>query len=164
MPCKKDRNRYHVGNSFYQVAMRLSSQRPKLTDPAEHHRKTRQARALEIAQDYVEVIADLIEEGGEARLVDIARRIGVTHVTVNRTVARLQKQGLLVSERYRSIFLTDEGTRLAQQVKRRHEIVLNFLRALGIKEKIAQSDAEGIEHHVSDETLKAFERFTRKGR
>jgi DtxR family manganese transport transcriptional regulator len=144
--------------------MRLSSKRPKLTDPAEHHRKTRQARALEIAQDYVEVIADLIEEGGEARLVDIARRLGVTHVTVNRTVGRLQKQGLLVSERYRSIFLTDEGTRLAQQVKRRHEIVLNFLRALGIKEKIAQNDAEGIEHHVSDETLKAFERFTRKGR
>jgi DtxR family manganese transport transcriptional regulator len=60
--------------------------------------------------------------------------------------------------------LTDEGTRLAQQVKRRHEIVLNFLRALGIKEKVARNDAEGIEHHVSDDTLKAFERFTRRRR
>ncbi len=144
--------------------MRALHQRRKPTDQAEHHRKTRQARAHEIAQDYVEVIADLIAEGGEARLVDIARRIGVTHVTVNRTVARLQKQGLLSSEKYRSIFLTDEGTRLAQQVKRRHEIVLNFLRSLGIKEKVARNDAEGIEHHVSDETLKAFERFARRRR
>ena len=144
--------------------MRSATPRRKPTDQAEHHRKTRQARAHEIAQDYVEVIADLIEEGGEARLVDIARRIGVSHVTVNRTVARLQKQGLLLSEKYRSIFLTDEGTRLAQQVKRRHEIVLNFLRALGIKEKVARIDAEGIEHHVSDDTLKAFERFTRRRR
>jgi DtxR family manganese transport transcriptional regulator len=144
--------------------MRSSSPRRKPADQAEHHRKTREARAHEIAQDYVEVIADLIEEEGEARLVDIARRIGVTHVTVNRTVARLQKQGLLVSAKYRSIFLTDEGTRLAQQVKRRHEIVLNFLRALGIKEKVALNDAEGIEHHVSDETLRAFERFTRRKR
>ncbi len=151
-------------NAFYHVAMNSASHRRKPIDQAEHHRKARQARAHEIAQDYVEVIADLIEEEGEARLVDIARRIGVTHVTVNRTVARLQKQGLLVSAKYRSIFLTDEGTRLAQQVKRRHEIVLNFLRALGVKEKVARNDAEGIEHHVSDETLKAFERFTRRKR
>jgi DtxR family manganese transport transcriptional regulator len=144
--------------------MSRSLPRRKQTDYAEHHKKTRQARAVEIAQDYVEVIADLIAEGGEARVVDVARRIGVTHVTVNRTVARLRKQGLLASERYRSIFLTDEGIQLAHQVKRRHEIVLSFLKALGVREKIALSDAEGIEHHVSDETLRAFERFTRKRR
>jgi len=138
--------------------------RRKQTDQAEHHKKTRQARSVEIAQDYVEVIADLIAEGGEARVVDVARRIGVTHVTVNRTVARLRKQGLLASERYRSIFLTEDGMRLAQQVKRRHEVVLNFLKALGVRERVALNDAEGIEHHVSDETLRAFERFTRKRR
>ena len=125
---------------------------------AEHHRKAREARASEIAHDYVEVIDDLIKAGSEARLVDIARRLGVTHVTVNRTVARLRKQGLVISERYRSIFLTEAGKKLAEQVRRRHRIVLDFLLSLGIREGIARTDAEGIEHHVSKATLRAFER------
>jgi DtxR family manganese transport transcriptional regulator len=129
-------------------------------DPAEPHRRTRMARAHEIAQDYVEVIAELIEERGEARAIDISRRLGVTHVTVNRTVARLRKQGLVVSERYRSIFLTPEGQALARDVRHRHVVVLDFLRALGVREDVARTDAEGIEHHVSEDTLRAFERFT----
>jgi DtxR family manganese transport transcriptional regulator len=112
-----------------------------------------------LAQDYVEVIDDLIRECGEARVVDIAKRLGVTHVTVTRTVSRLQKQGLVRAERYRSIFLSEEGKKLAQRVRKRHRVVLEFLLALGIGEATARVDAEGIEHHVSDETVRAFTRF-----
>jgi DtxR family manganese transport transcriptional regulator len=124
----------------------------------ENFRRSRRDRATEIAQDYVEAIADLSESLGEARVVDLARQLGVTHVTVNRTLSRLQQAGYVNTRPYRSIFLTDAGRRLAAECKRRHETVAAFLRSLGIPEKISEMDAEGIEHHVSPETLAAFER------
>jgi DtxR family transcriptional regulator, manganese transport regulator len=129
---------------------------------AENFRRSRRDRALETAQDYVEAIADLTIARGEARVVDLARRLGVTHVTVNRTLARLQKNGFVSTEPYRAIFLTDAGNKLAAECKRRHETVVSFLRSLGISERIAELDAEGIEHHVSPETLAAFERLLKK--
>jgi DtxR family manganese transport transcriptional regulator len=127
---------------------------------AEYLSQTRREHANEIAEDYVEAIADLVTEVGEARVVDLAKRLGVTHVTVNRTVARLQNAGLVTSEPYRAIFLTDKGRTLATACKSRHETVVAFLRSLGISERIAEMDAEGIEHHVSPETLSAFKRHT----
>src|SRR5580698_4313408 len=129
---------------------------------AENFRRSRRDRALETAQDYVEAIADLTIARGEARVVDLARRLGVTHVTVNRTLARLQKSGYVKTEPYRAIFLTDAGDKLAAECKRRHDTVVSFLRLLGVSERIAELDAEGIEHHVSPETLAAFERRLKK--
>ena len=126
---------------------------------AEPFRRSRRDRALETAQDYVEAIADLMASQGEARVVDLAQRLGVTHVTVIRTIARLQKAGFVTAQPYRAIFLTDAGHKLAKESKQRHEIVTAFLRSLGISERIAELDAEGIEHHVSPETLAAFERL-----
>ena len=125
-------------------------------------RRSRRDRALETAQDYVEAIADLSAAVGEARVVDLARRLGVTHVTVNRTLARLQRAGFVSTKPYRAIFLTDAGKKLADECKRRHETVVSFLRALGVSERIAELDAEGIEHHVSPETLAAFERLLKR--
>jgi DtxR family transcriptional regulator, manganese transport regulator len=121
-------------------------------------RRTREEHSSETAQDYVELIANLIATTGEARAIDIARFLGVTHVTVGRTIQRLQRNGLVTTQPYRSIFLTDAGRKLAKESQRRHEIVVEFLRSLGIPPKVAQSDAEGIEHHVSKETLSAFVR------
>ena len=118
--------------------------------------KTRREHAHEIAEDYVEAIADLTAEVGEARLVDLAKCLGVTHVTVNRTIARLQKSGLVKTEPYRAIFLTPKGKRLAKTCKERHQVVVEFFQSLGIPDHIAERDAEGVEHHVSPETLKAF--------
>lgn len=121
-------------------------------------RRTREEHSQETAQDYVELIADLIEETGEARVVDLARRLGVTHVTVGRTIQRLQREGLVTAQPYRAIFLTPEGQKLARESRRRHEVVVAFLKSLGVPDSVAQSDAEGIEHHVSKETLAAFQR------
>lgn len=119
---------------------------------------TRRARKAEIAEDYVELIADLIDTDGEARAVDIARRLGVSHATVIKTVARLQREGLVVTKPYRSVFLTEEGRRMAQWSRDRHELVVKFLLALGVSAEAAHADAEGMEHHVSPETLAAFQR------
>ena len=91
-------------------------------------------------------------------MVDLARRLGVTHVTVNRTLARLKRAGYVNTKPYRAIFLTDAGQKLAAESKLRHETVVAFLQSLGVSKKIALMDAEGIEHHVSPETLAAFER------
>lgn len=124
--------------------------------------RTRQQHAQERAQDYVEAIADLIQACGEARATDLAKSLGVTHVTVIRTVQRLQREGLVTTHPYRSIFLTDAGRRLAAKAKDRHEKVVAFLQALGVSPSVARFDAEGIEHHVSPETLAAFEKFTLK--
>ena len=124
-------------------------------------RRTRSANDAETSQDYLEVIADLIDSAGEARAVDIARRLGVTHVTVVKTVGRLQRNGLVTSRPYRSIFLTDNGREIALDARRRHEIVRAFLVALGVPPRTAEADAEGMEHHVSEETLTVFVKFTR---
>lgn len=129
---------------------------------AESLQQTRREHASEIAEDYVEAIADLTAVQGEARVVDLARRLGVTHVTVNRTLARLQRDGYVTAQPYRAIFLTPAGQRLAGAAQQRHTTVVAFLRSLGIGEKRAELDAEGIEHHVSPETLAAFERHLRK--
>jgi DtxR family transcriptional regulator, manganese transport regulator len=131
---------------------------------AENLSQTRREHANEIAEDYVEAIADLVAETGEARVVDLAKRLGVTHVTVNRTIARLQRGGFVTSQPYRAIFLTDRGRNLAATCKSRHETVVAFLRSLGIPERVAERDAEGIEHHVSPETLAAFNATMRNAR
>ncbi|MBL8991566.1 MAG: manganese-binding transcriptional regulator MntR [Phycisphaerae bacterium] len=127
--------------------------------PAAWHTRTRQAHALETAEDYVEAIDDLQAGQGEARVVELARRLGVSHVTVVRAIARLSRAGLVTARPYRAIFLTDAGKRLAERVRRRHQVVVQLLMAVGVPEEIARADAEGIEHHVSKPTLAAFERF-----
>lgn len=139
--------------------------RARLDDPSRQAAgfdRMRQARQTEIAEDYVELIADLIAEQGEARAVDLAERFGVSHATVNKTLARLQREGLVQTRPYRSIFLTDAGAEVAERSRRRHEIVLSFLHAIGVPVEAAAIDAEGIEHHVSEETLAVFERIARQ--
>ena len=147
------------------AAIGLEPSRPALVAPeeqADHHRQTRAALQTAVAEDYVELIADLIESTGEARATDIARRLGVTHASVTKTVARSQQGGLVATQPYRAIFLTQEGRRIAEASKRRHEIVVAFLLAIGVGEDAARADAEGLEHHVSAETLAAFERVVRE--
>ena len=130
---------------------------------AQAHRQTRREHATETAEDYVEAIAALIASDGEARAVDLARRLGVSHVTVIRTIARLQRDGWVSTKPYRSIFLTRKGARLAEESRRRHEVVQRFLISIGVPEEAARNDAEGIEHHCSPATLDAFQRHLQGG-
>ena len=136
--------------------------RASMKHQAENLSHVRRENANEVAEDYVEAIADLVAETGEARVVDLANRLGVTHVTVNRTIGRLRKAGLVTAQPYRAIFLTERGNTLAAMCKNRHETVVAFLRSLGVPERVAERDAEGIEHHVSPETMAAFKAALRK--
>lgn len=121
--------------------------------------KVRVDHSTETAEDYVEGISDIIHRHGECRVKDLARRMGVSHATVVRTIARLAKAGLAMSEPYRPIRLTAKGEQIAAQSRRRHEIVLSFLLALGVQSVEAARDAEGIEHHVSPNTLERMKAF-----
>jgi len=139
----------------------------ELIDPAEQvesFRQVREARRTERLEDYVELIADLIDDGGEARQVDIASRLGVTQPTVAKMLKRLAEAGLITQRPYRGVFLTPAGRALADESRSRHQVVEAFLRALGVSAETARRDAEGIEHHVSPETLAAFARFCRRTR
>lgn len=131
------------------------------SEQARNHLQTRAAHETETAHDYVETIGDLIDEHGTARTVDLARRMGVSHVTVIKCVARLQARRLVRTKPYRGIELTRLGATLAQEARHRHRVTVAFLEALGVSAGTARRDAEGIEHHLSTETLAAFESFVR---
>ena len=135
-----------------------------VSDSAAKFDRIRRAHQSEVAEDYVEMISDLIEETGEARTVDLAARFGVTSPTVNAIVRRLQRENLVETRPYRSIFLTEAGKALAESSRARHQIVRDFLVTIGVPETIAEEDAEGVEHHVSEETLAVFAQITAAGK
>ena len=134
---------------------------PAQAEPKARNRfvRARDARQGEIAEDYVELIDDLIRERGEARAAEIARALGVSHVTVIRTVGRLARDGLVATEPYSAVTLTEPGRVLAARARARHEIVAGFLRAIGVDEATAREDAEGMEHYASDTTLRAMQKM-----
>lgn len=127
---------------------------------SEPHRRTRRDHASETAEDYVEAVAELIQERSACRVVDLARRFGVSHVTVNRIVRRLHNEGLLIAEPYQPVLLTAKGRRLAEKSRERHQIVCDFLLAIGLDAATAALDAEGMEHHISPKTLLRFKALT----
>ncbi len=126
--------------------------------------RIRQSHQSEVAEDYVEMIAELITETGEARAVDLAQRFGVTAPTVNATIQRLVREGYVETQPYRSIFLTEAGWSLAKICAGRHAIVRDFLLLIGVTPATAEADAEGLEHHVSPETLEAFKTMIDRAR
>ena len=149
---------------FPRIHMSASKITPDVANSAAKFDRIRRAHQSEVAEDYVEMIYDLIAETGEARTVDLAARFGVTSPTVNAIIQRLQREDLVETRPYRSIFLTEAGRALAEASRVRHQIVRDFLITIGVPVAIAEEDAEGVEHHVSKETLAVFARITEQGR
>ncbi len=119
---------------------------------------TRKHHNRETAEDYTEMIADLIKQNGEARTCELARKLGVSHVTAVKTLKRLQRDGYVMTAPHKPIELTEKGQELASFSKWRHQTLMKFLVAIGVPEKVAMIDVEGMEHHVSPETLEAFQK------
>ena len=142
--------------------IRTTTQLVNVEEHVEGFRQVREAHRRELIDDYVELISDLIREVGEARQVDMAARLGVSQPTVAKMLKRLASVGLIEMIPWRGVFLTPEGEKLAQESRERHQLVENFLLVLGVSPEIARRDAEGMEHHVSEETLVKFREFTLK--
>ena len=140
--------------------IKKTTQLVNVEEHVEGFRQVREAHRRELIDDYVELISDLIREVGEARQVDMAARLGVSQPTVAKMLKRLASVGLIEMIPWRGVFLTPEGEKLAQESRERHQLVENFLLVLGVSPEIARRDAEGMEHHVSEETLAMFLKFT----
>ena len=123
--------------------------------------RVREDHSREMAEDYTELVLELGKEDLPVRPADLARALGVSHVTVLRTLTRLERQSLLERDAESGVTLTRSGRRLAQAARRRHAIVVAFLQQIGVPLAQSESDAEGIEHHCSDVTLRRMRRFLR---
>jgi Mn-dependent DtxR family transcriptional regulator len=108
-------------------------------------------------EDYLEQILDLINTKGYARVADIAHGLRISQASVTNMVQRLDAEGLLKYEKYRGLVLTTAGETLARNIMRRHQLLSDFLRMIGIDEEVIYHDVEGMEHHISPQTLRAIE-------
>ena len=126
---------------------------------ADRFARARSAQSTALLEDYAELIADLLDQQGEARTIDMARRLGVSHATAVKALSRLKREGLVTARPYRGVFLTEAGRGMAERARARHRLVVDLLLALGVPREAAEQDAEGIEHHVGEATLDAFARF-----
>lgn len=128
---------------------------------ARKHQRVRKQHSNELAQDYVEAIHEIAEKGQTPRVTDLQDVFGVSHVSVVRALQRFEKRGLL-DRSGDGLSLTNEGRKMATEAAARHTLVVDFLRKLGVNEHQADADAEGMEHHISTETLAAMRRFLDK--
>jgi Mn-dependent DtxR family transcriptional regulator len=108
-------------------------------------------------EDYLERILELINSKGYARVIDIASALKISQASVTNMVQRLDAEGLLEYEKYRGLVLTAAGERLARKITRRHRLLTDFLKLLGLDEQVIHHDVEGMEHHISPPTLRAIE-------
>ena len=105
------------------------------------------------AEDYLERIHELIEEKGYARVVDIASSLQVSRASVSSMVQKLGDLGYLNYEKYRGLILTQKGRAVARGIQKRHETLSRFFSLLGIDAGTQRKDIEGIEHHMSPQTV-----------
>lgn len=120
--------------------------------------RAREDHRTEVREDYLELIYRL-GGTGEVRTADLVSALGVAQPTVTQTLDRLEREGLVRVARRRGVSLTEEGWRLALEAKERHELTVRFLVALGVPSGVAELDAEGIEHHLSETTVAAIGRY-----
>ncbi|WP_428908857.1 transcriptional regulator MntR [Niallia sp. Krafla_26] len=104
-------------------------------------------------EDYIEQIYILIEQKGYARVSDIAENLSVHPSSVTKMVQKLDKDKYLVYEKYRGLSLTPKGKKIGQRLVYRHELLEQFLRVIGVKEELIYEDVEGIEHHLSWDSI-----------
>jgi DtxR family transcriptional regulator, manganese transport regulator len=112
------------------------------------------------AEDYLERILELIKSKGYARVVDIAAALKISQASVTNMVQRLDAEGLLKYEKYRGLILTAAGERVARSIAHRHKLLTDFLKLLGLSDRVIHHDVEGMEHHISPPTLRAIEALT----
>ncbi len=123
---------------------------------------TRSHHSHEAAEDYCELILKILETRREARTCDIAKRLGISHVTAIRTLKRLQLEGYIKTSPRRPVTLTQKGRKTAFFAKERHLLLVEFLVRIGVPRDLAEIDIEGAEHHFSEVTLASIRSFMEK--
>ena len=113
----------------------------------------------ESAEDYLERIELLILDKGYARVSDVAEQLGLSQPSVSVMIKKLAERGLLEREPYRGFRLTEAGRAISADIRHRHKILSAFLTLLRVPPAVREHDVEGLEHHLSGETLAIIERL-----
>ncbi|MFT8871077.1 MAG: transcriptional regulator MntR [Sporolactobacillus sp.] len=100
-------------------------------------------------EDYIERIYWLIQDKGYARVSDIAEALDVHSSSVTKMVQKLDKDQYLIYEKYRGFILTPKGKKMGKRLVYRHELLEGFLKLIGVDDDNVYKDVEGIEHHLS---------------
>ncbi|MFC7440937.1 transcriptional regulator MntR [Laceyella putida] len=108
-------------------------------------------------EDYLENIYKLIEQKGYARVSDIAEALEVHPSSVTKMVQKLDQNKYLVYEKYRGLVLTSKGKKIGKRLMDRHQLLEQFLRLIGVSEDQIYHDVEGIEHHLSWDSITCIE-------
>ena len=125
------------------------------------HKKSQSALGSSATvEDYLERILELIKSKGYARVIDIAAALQISQASVTNMVQRLDAEGLLKYEKYRGLVLTESGEKLARKIAHRHKLLTDFLKLLGLNDRVISHDVEGMEHHISLPTLRAIAALT----
>jgi DtxR family manganese transport transcriptional regulator len=114
-------------------------------------------------EDFLEIILELIEAKGEARVAEIADHLSVSRPTVTQMIGRMVVDGWVTQESYQPIHLTPRGAAHAEWMRHRHGVLVRFLRLIGLPESRAHLETEGIEHHLPHDTIAAIERLVENG-
>ncbi|MBA3978550.1 MAG: transcriptional regulator MntR [Nitrosopumilus sp.] len=141
---------------------RLESIRDAHNNERREGKEERIDTTTDAMEDYLEVMYELIQKKGYATTIDIANYLHVSSPSVTKMVKRLDKMGYLVYEKYRGLQLTSEGIAVAKNIHKNHDLLVEFLKMIGIDEEIANRDAEGIEHHLHPQTMEKLEEFIKR--
>jgi len=121
--------------------------------------KTKKTSSTISEEDYLEVIAELVELKGYATTLDISRFMNVSPPSVTKMLQKLDEKKYLEYEKYHGINLTDIGKQVADTIRRKHSILLEFFEILNVGKGIANQDTEGLEHHLNDKTIRQLRKF-----
>ena len=121
--------------------------------------KTKKTSSTISEEDYLEVIAELVELKGYATTLDISRFMNVSPPSVTKMLQKLDEKGYLEYEKYHGINLTAIGKQVADTIRRKHSILLEFFEILNVGKGIANQDTEGLEHHLNDKTIRRLRKF-----
>jgi len=121
--------------------------------------KTKKTTSTISEEDYLEVIAELVELKGYATTLDISRFMNVSPPSVTKMLQKLDEKKYLEYEKYHGINLTDIGKQVADTIRRKHSTLLEFFEILNVGKGIANQDTEGLEHHLNDKTIRQLRKF-----
>ena len=121
--------------------------------------KTKKTSSTTSEEDYLEVIAELVELKGYATTLDISRFMNVSPPSVTKMLQKLDEKKYLEYEKYHGINLTDIGKQVADTIRRKHSTLLEFFEILNVGKGIANQDTEGLEHHLNDKTIRRLRKF-----
>ena len=137
----------------------MKNKNSKRLDSIKAAHKVERTKSSSRMEDYLEIISELVELKGYATTLDISRYMNVSAPSVTKMLQRLDESGFLEYEKYHGINLTNKGAQVAEGIRQKHGILLEFFEILGIEYDTANQDTEGIEHHLNPKTIKQLRKF-----